>query len=207
MWDHAYITHIQINYTCSINSPFPSSPLMYKLRSQKCLLNACLGYSHFSDALLTSVYWTRMEIKIGKGIFIVCLLWKRNQTEWTDYCISGDTDLVLACRRDWLEWGMIWVGSLHLWWIINHSDLLFKAGGRAVAFLSFDSGKEWNIHRVLSTRVARVILIKVPTGCKSGTSLGRRWGFVATWLFNSSRWREDEWELRMLEWTISWMAG
>lgn len=207
MWDHAYITHTQINYTCSINSPFPSSPLMYKLWYQKCTWNACLGYSHFSDTLLTSVYWTRMEIRIGKDIFIVFRLWKRNQTEWNDYCISGDTDLVLACSRDWLGRGMIWVGSLHLWWIINHSDLLFNAGGRTVAFPSFDSGKEWNIPRVLSTQVVHVIPIKVPTGCESGTSLGSGQGFVTTWIFNSSHWRKDKWELRMLKWIISWMAG
>lgn len=31
MWGHAYITYTQINYTCAINSPSPSSPLMYKL--------------------------------------------------------------------------------------------------------------------------------------------------------------------------------
>lgn len=155
---------------CSFSFPFLTSHVQAEL--QKTTLNARLGYSHFSDTLLTSIYWTGVGIKIGKDVFIVCLLWERNQREWTDYCINGDTDLVLACRRDWLERGMIWVGSLHLWWIINHSDLLFNAGGKTVAFLSFDSGKEWNIHRVLSTQVARVILIKVPPGCKSGTSLG-----------------------------------
>lgn len=155
--------------------------------SIKCLLRVF----PLSDTLLISVYWTRMDIKIGKGIFIVCLLWERNQTEQTDCCISGDTDLVLDCRRDCLERGINWVGRLHLWWIINRSDLLFNAGGRTVAFLSFDSGKEWNIHRVLSTQVAHVILVKVPTGYESGTSLGSRQGFVATWLFNSSHWRKD----------------
>lgn len=103
MWHHAYIIPIQINYTCSINSPFSSSPIMYEVRYQKYVLNGlqhCLGYSHFSDTLLISIYWTRMKIKIGKDVFIVFLLGRRNQTEWTDYCINGYIDLVLACRRE-----------------------------------------------------------------------------------------------------------
>lgn len=137
MWDHAYITDIQINYTCSINSTFTSSPILYELRYQKYTLNGlqcCLGYSHFSDTLLISIYWTRMKIKIGKRYFHSFSTWEE-KSEWTDYCINGYIDLVLACRRQWLEWEIILIGSLHLWWIIKYNDLLFNAVGKNCGIL------------------------------------------------------------------------
>lgn len=85
----------------------------------------------------------------------------RNQTEWTDYCINRYIDLLLALgERQWLEWEVILAGILCLWWIMKYNDLIFDAGGRTVTFLSFDSGRKWDIHTTFSTQIAYVILMK-----------------------------------------------